>query len=69
MSGEVTTAILEIPKIKLSSSLTMRLGKNYDCSSVSDFYFTGYPDEDIRREKQSVCKITFLDKELTGDYI
>ena len=68
-SGEVTTAILEIPKIKLSSSLTMRLGKNYDCSSVSDFYFTGYPDEDIRREKQSVCKITFLDKELTGDYI
>lgn len=69
MSGEVTTAILEIPKIKLSSNLTMRLGKNYDCSSVSDFYFTGYPDEDIRREKQSVCKITFLDKELTGDYI
>ena len=68
-SGEVTTAILEIPKIKLSSSLSMRLGKNYDNSTVSDFFFTGYPDENVRREKQTVCKITFLDKELTGDYI
>ena len=68
-SVEVTTAILEIPKIKLSSSLSMRLGKNYDNSTVSDFFFTGYPDENIRREKQTVCKITFLDKELTGDYI
>lgn len=68
-SGEVTTAILEIPKIKLSSNLSLRLGKNYDSSTVSDFFFTGYPDENIRREKQSVCKITFLNKELTGDYI
>lgn len=68
-SGEVTTAILEIPKIKLSSNLSMRLGKNYESATVSDFYFTGYPDENIRREKQSVCKISFLDKELTGDYI
>lgn len=69
ISGEVTTAILEIPKIKLSSNLSMRLGKNYDSSTVSDFFFTGYPDENVRREKQSVCKIAFLDKELTGDYI
>ena len=68
-SGEVTTAILEIPKIKLSSSLSMRLGKSYDESTVSDFFFIGYPEENIRREKQSVCKITFLDRELTGDYI
>nr|DAD59096.1 MAG TPA: hypothetical protein [Caudoviricetes sp.] len=29
-SGEVTTAILEMPKIKLSSSLSIRLGKNYE---------------------------------------
>lgn len=69
ISGEVTTAILEIPKIKLSSSLSMRLGKNYDESTVSDFFFIGYPEENVRREKQSVCKITFLDKELSGDYI
>lgn len=68
-SGEVSTAILEIPKIKLSSSLSLRLGKNCDEAIVSDFYFTGYPDENTRREKQQVCQITFLDKELTGDYI
>jgi len=29
-SGEVTTAILEMPKIKLSSSLSIALGKNYN---------------------------------------
>ena len=68
-SGGVATAILEIPKIKLSSSLSMRLGKSYDESTVSDFFFVGYPEENVRREKQSVCKITFLDKELSGDYI
>lgn len=68
-SGEVTTAILEMPKIKLSSSLSMRLGKNYEQSSVSDFFFVGYPDESRRREEQSLAYVTFLDKELTGDYI
>lgn len=68
-SGEVTTAILEMPKIKLSSSLSMRLGKNYEQSSVSDFFFVGYPDESRRREEQSLAYVTFLDRELTGDYI
>ena len=66
-SGEVTTAILELPKIKLSSNLSMRLGKDYDSSMVSNFYFTGYPPEDNRND--TIAKITFLDKELTGDYI
>lgn len=68
-SGEVTTAILEMPKIKLSSSLSIRLGKNYEQSTVSDFFFTGYPDESRRREDQTIAYVTFLDKELTGDYI
>jgi hypothetical protein len=49
-SGEVTTGILEMPKIKLSSSLKMTLGKDYDNSTVSNFYFVGYPDENDRRE-------------------
>jgi hypothetical protein len=66
ISGEVTTAILELPKIKLSSNLSMRLGKNYENSTVSDFYFTGYPEEE---KNGTVAKITFLDKDLTGDYI
>lgn len=68
-SGEVSTVLLELPKIKLSSSLSMRLGKNYENSTVSDFYFTGYPCEDTRREKAYTAKITFLETELTGDYL
>ena len=66
-SGEVTTAILELPKIKLSSSLSMRLGKNYENSTVSDFFFTGYPEDE--KKYGTVARVTFLDKELTGDYI
>lgn len=68
-SGEVTTALVEMPKIKLSSSLSMRLGKGYESSAVSDFYFIAYPDEARRREEQRIANITFLDIELTGDYI
>lgn len=68
-SGEVTTAILELPKIKLSSNLSLRLGSNYNNSVVNDFYFVGYVDENDRRDQQSIAKVTFLDKELTGDYI
>lgn len=65
-SGEVSTAILELPKIKLSSNLSLSLGKSYDNSVVSDFYFTAYPEDEKRG---TTAKITFLDKELTGDYI
>lgn len=68
-TGEVLTAILELPKIKISSSLSMRLGKTYENSTVSDFYFEGFPDEARRREEQAVAYLTFLDKELTGDYL
>ena len=67
VSGEVSTVILELPKIKLSSNLSMRLGKNYESSTVSDFYFIGYPEEGDKTN--TVAKIFFLDKELTGDYI
>ena len=66
-SGRVTTAILELPKIKLSSNLSMRLGKGYEYSTVSDFYFTGYPEED--NKNGTIARVTFLDTELTGDYI
>lgn len=69
VNGSVSTAILEMPKIKLSSSLSIKVGKNYQNSTVSDFFFTGYPDEARHREEQTLAYITFLDKELTGDYI
>ena len=69
IDGSVSTAILEMPKIKLSSSLSIKVGRDYSSSTVSDFFFVGYPDESRRREEQSLAYITFLDKELTGDYI
>lgn len=68
-SGEVSTVLLELPKVKLSSNLSMRLGKNYDSSTVSDFYFTAYPCENSRPGQEYVSRITFLDTELTGDYL
>lgn len=67
-TGEVSTGILELPKIKLSSSLSVKLGSNYDNSIVSDFYFTGYFDESERRENQVIAEVSFLEGELTGEY-
>lgn len=66
-TGEISTAIIEIPKVKISSNLSIRLGSSYDSSTVSDFYFKGFLDENDKSRK--IAQITFLDKELTGDYI
>lgn len=68
-SGEPRTAILEIPRLKINSSLAMKLGTTYDQPVVSDFYFTGYPLEGQKAEMNSVCKLTFLNMELTGEYV
>lgn len=67
-TGEPRTAILEIPKIKLNSNLALSLGSNYENPVVSDFYFIGHPQEGRSIDGQSVCKITFLDTELSGEY-
>ena len=68
-TGEPKTAILEIPRLKLRSSLGIQLGTAFDCSTVSDFTFIGYPGEGRLPEDNQVCKICFLNSELTGDYI
>lgn len=67
--GQPRTAILEIPKLKLNSNLAMRIGQNVENPVISDFYFTGYPNEGRRIEDEVVCKLTFLNTELTGDYV
>jgi len=64
-SGETRTAILEIPRIKIYSNLAVKLGSLYQDPIVSEFYFTGYPEEGRQAENESVCKITFLKHELT----
>lgn len=67
-SGNVTTAILELPRIRISSSLSMKLGKGYNESVVGDFYFTAYPEEECKKNSP-VARISFLNIDVTGDYI
>lgn len=66
-SGEPKTAIIEIPRIKIYSNLAMRLGSDYNDPIVSDFYFTGYPPENKYDDR--IFKLTFLNHELTGEYV
>lgn len=69
LTGEPRTAILSMPRIKLQSNLIANLGLGFDCATVSDFAFIGYPDEGRLDEQTSVCSLTFLPTELTGDYL
>ena len=68
-TGEPKTAVLEIPRLKIRSNLGISLGTSLDSATVSDFTFTGYPGEGRLDEQQQVCSITFLNTELTGDYV
>lgn len=68
-TGEPKTAIIEIPRIKIQSSLMLKLGTAYNEPVVSDFYFTGYPQEGQKAELNSVCKLTFLNMDVTGEYV
>ena len=69
ITGEPRTAIFEIPRLKMQSSISMRLGMGIAEPVVSDFYFIGYPGEGRLEGDGSVCKITTLETELTGDYV
>lgn len=66
-TGEPKTAILEIPKIKIYSNLSITLGQSYDNAIVSNFYFTGYAPDNKYDDK--IFNLTFLNHELTGDYV
>ena len=66
ITGQPTTAILEIPRIKIRSNLAMKLGTSYNTSVVSDFNFVGFPAED--RFDERVFNVTFLNDEISGDY-
>lgn len=68
-SGQPKTALLTIPKLKIDSNLTLKLGSNIEDPVISDFYFTGYPGEGRKPEDETVFYITFLNSELTGEYV
>ena len=65
--GEPKTAILEIPRIKINSSLFMSFSEGEEKPIVSEFYFTGYPEEN--KYLDEVFKLTFLNHELEGEYL
>lgn len=69
-TGEVFTVLIEIPRIKINSNLSMSLGKTCENSYVSDFFLSAYPQiVGNKKDKESTAKMTFLDSELTGEYI
>ena len=63
--GHDKTAIVTIPKIRITSSLAMRLGKNAD-PTVGNFSFIGYPDGERGAEK--VMSIQILNDDIDSDF-
>lgn len=63
--GHDKTAIITIPRIRISSSLNMRLGKNAT-PTVGSFSFIGYPVGD--RSSQKVCFIHILNDDIDSDF-
>ena len=64
ISGKVRTGILEIPKLKLMSDLSMRLGKNAN-PVVANFYFKALPAGD--RNCAKAMTLYFLNDEIDSD--
>lgn len=62
--GHIKTGIIEIPRIKLMSDLSMRLGSEA-VPYVYNFHIVGLPVGD--RGNQYVCKIIMLDNEIDSD--
>lgn len=60
-TGEATTAVFTMPKVRLVSDLSMRLG-SYVTSNVSSFRITGEPVGE--RNNEYVCSISYLDKDV-----
>lgn len=63
--GHDKTAIVTIPRIKLTSSLAMRLGKHAD-PMVGNFSFIGYPVG--MRGAEQVMSIQFLNDDIDSDF-
>ena len=62
--GHIKTGIIEIPRLKLMSDLSMRLGRDAD-PYVYRFQITGFPVGE--RGNQYVSKIIILDNEIDSD--
>lgn len=68
-TGEPKTAILEIPRLKIQSTMKMLMGMGANSPVVSDFYFVGYPEEGRNCKGNTVFTLSILEDELSGGYI
>ena len=64
ISGATRTGVITIPKIKLMSDLSMRLGENAS-PVVANFSFLGLPDGD--RNTSKVMTLQFLNDDIDSD--
>ena len=63
--GKSKTAILIIPRIRLTSDLSIRLGKQAN-PVVSSFSFAGFPSDD--RRNPQVAYIIYIDNDIDSDF-
>lgn len=64
ISGKVRTGIIEIPKLKLMSDLSMRLGKNAN-PVAANFYTKALPKDEGK--DATVMNLFFLDDDIDSD--
>lgn len=64
ISGKVRTGIIQIPKLKLMSDLSMRLGKNAN-PVAANFKLKALPPGE--RENTAVMNLFFLDEDIDSD--
>ena len=64
VTGIVKTGIIKIPKLKIISNLTLRLGSNAS-PAVGTFQGIGYPVGE--RGNLKVMELTFLDEDIDSD--
>lgn len=64
ISGKVRTGIIEIPKLKLMSDLSMRLGKNAN-PVMANFSFLALPDD--KGPSAKVMNLYFLNDDIDSD--
>lgn len=65
ITGRYITGIITIPRIKLMSDLSMRLGEDAH-PMVANFSGVGYPVGE--RDNKAVCTISILDRDIDSDF-
>lgn len=64
--GQEKTGIIVIPKLRIMSDLSIRLG-NYETPNIYNFTIEGYPTEG--RTETYTCEIQFLDTDIDADIV